>query len=197
MKKENAIDKYLKRLATGCPVPGGGSAAALVGAISVALLSMVVRYMGRKAYAGALSKRIPEIMKFCERSQRRLKSLMREDEKAYSRLSKRGKSCSQKYISRLYKKAAEVPMEVCRILHEGLDMCAGLSAYCKTSIITDLIEAAILMEAGFLSAEANVQVNLGGIKNTAYTRAARSSLSRLRASSVKSKRRVLRQWKPR
>ena len=191
MSYKMTIDRYLDRLAAKSPAPGGGSAAALVGAIGISLLAMAARYTARKTDKGVLYTKLSKILEFAERSRRRLEKLMAEDEAAYLRLSKGLKKRGVKNITRLYKSAAEVPLEVCAILQNGLGKCNELSAYCKTSLVSDLAEAAILLEAGFLAAKFNVEINLGGIKDVVYTRKVRSSLSKSRMSIPKMKRKVL------
>ena len=173
------VDTYLKRLAARSPVPGGGSAAALVGAIGISLLSMVARYTPSKPRGRISDEELKQILRFTSRAQSRLRKLILEDEKAYLNLSRAIKKRKSKGVTQLYKKAANVPMEVCRILEGGLKMCGRLSPYCSKSLTSDLREAAILMEAGFLSAKANVEVNLSGTKSVGYVRKARRSLLKM------------------
>ena len=189
------VEKYLDRLAAKTPIPGGGSAAALAGAIGISLLLMSARYMSGKAGMGTPTAKLHKIIQFAERSQKRLKKLMAEDEIAYLRLSRQLKKRRSENITKLYKKAADVPMEACRVLHEGLKKCEELFPYCKTSIVSDLAEAAILMEAGFLSAKANVDINLKEIKDAQYTKSLRNYLSNLSRSVLNTKNKVLKQWR--
>ena len=177
-----AIGEYLDRLAAKTPAPGGGSAAALVGAIGASLLSMVARYTAKKkALTSAARAKISRISEFAERSSRRLKKLMVEDEKAYSRLSRAlAKKAANK--TRLYKNAAAVPLEACVVIEKALKKCEELSVYRKASIASDLVEAALILEAAFLSAKLNVEINLDGIKDIIYTRKVRKALLRLSTS---------------
>ena len=187
-----ALDRYLDKLAARSPTPGGGSAAALVGAVGMSLVSMVARYTAKEADKGTLCAKLSKISGFTERARRRLKRLMIEDEKAYLQLSRRLKRRGAKDIRGLfYKNAAEVPLEVCATLQEGLKRCEELSVYCKASLASDLAEAVLLLEAAFLSAKFNVDINLGGIKDVAYTRRVRRFLTKQRISVLRRKRKVL------
>lgn len=179
------IGEYLDRLAAQTPAPGGGSAAALVGAIGASLLSMVARYTAKKKIlTSTVRAKISRISEFAERSSRRLKKLMVEDEKAYSRLSR---VLAKKAVNktRLYKNASAVPLEACVVIEKTLKKCEELSVHCKASIASDLVEAALILEAAFLSAKLNVEINLDGIKDIIYTRKVRKALSRLSASVPK------------
>ena len=51
MITQSSIDEFLERLASGDPTPGGGSAAAIMGAMGAALVSMVCSVsIGKKGY---------------------------------------------------------------------------------------------------------------------------------------------------
>ncbi len=173
------IDKYLNRLAAKSPVPGGGSAAALVGAIGISLLSMVARYAEKRAGSRKLRSKISEILRFAERSSRRLRKLMREDESAYLMLWRQLKKKDSKGLSRLYKGATAPPLEICAILQEGIKKCEALSRHSSKFLASDLLEAGLLMKAGFSSAKVHVDINLGGISDSVYTKKVRKSLLKL------------------
>ena len=191
------ISAYLKKLSAETPAPGGGSAAALVGAVGASLLSMVARYTARGAGRRALAVRSRNIARFAESSQRRLRRLMAEDEKAYLRLVKKRQKLSVKNAEKLYKKAAEVPMKVCGTISAGLEKCEELSDHCRIFLLSDLAEAAILMEAAFLSAKANVDINLLSIKDAGYKKKTRKRLLKYKNSVLKAKRKVLKRWQRR
>jgi len=156
---------------------------------------MVARYTAGRAGRRGTAERLKNIARFAESSQRRLKKLMAKDEKAYLRLVKRRKKSSAGETEKLYKKAAEVPMEVCGILNAGLKKCAELSAYCSMSLMSDLAEAAILMESAFLSAKANVDINLRSIKDARYTKKTRKTLLRLGKSVLRARQKAVKQWR--
>ena len=185
------IDKYLDKLAAKTPVPGGGSAAALIGAVGMALLSMTAMYTSKRA--GSRSN-IPEIVKFAGRSRRRLLKLMRRDEEAYLKLSKAMKGRGEEGITRLYRNATLVPLEISTILEEGIKRCGRLSPHCRRCLATDIVEAVLFLEAGFLSAKLNAEINLGGIKDEACARKVRLSLSRRKNSIKNIKKRILKKW---
>lgn len=175
-------------------MPGGGSAAALIGAVGFSLLSMVVRYTLKKNNKGVSYVKLSRILRFTERSRYRLRKLISKDESAYLRLSKAIKSRGVKNITALYKSAAEVPLEVSAILRQGLRRCEELCPYCKATLASDLVEAALLLEAGFLSAKLNVEANLGGIKDKTYTKKIRSSLLSQKIATQKAKKRIIKKW---
>ena len=81
------LDGFLQDLASARPVPGGGSASALAGAIAAALVEMVCRLtIGKKAYA-AVEPRMNEILAEAGRLQGELQRLVDEDAAAYAKVS--------------------------------------------------------------------------------------------------------------
>ena len=185
------IDSYLDKLAARSPVPGGGSAAALTGAIGISLLSMVARYIAKKSKRTTIYRKLTKILEFTEYSRRHLRKLMREDEAAYLKLSEAIKKRGTKDISKFYKDAAEVPLEISAILKEGIDKCKELCAYCTTTLASDLAEVSLLLEAGFLSAKLNVEINLIGIKDASYAKQVNNFLLRHKIAISKTKKAIL------
>jgi len=81
------LDGWLDDLAGGAPVPGGGSAAALAGALAAALVAMVARLtIGRKAYAG-VQQRVAEILAEADALRAQLRRLADDDAAAYTKVS--------------------------------------------------------------------------------------------------------------
>src|SRR5206468_2746635 len=81
------LDGWLDELAAGTPAPGGGSAAALAGALAGALVAMVARLtIGRKAYAG-VQQRAAEILAEADALRAQLRRLVDDDAAAYAEVS--------------------------------------------------------------------------------------------------------------
>ncbi|MBL7071205.1 MAG: cyclodeaminase/cyclohydrolase family protein [Candidatus Omnitrophica bacterium] len=185
MSNKILLSEYLDRLAARGPAPGGGSAAALTGCIGMSLLSMAAKYIAGKDK----SRKIKEIIKKTGSSRLRLRRLMDEDEAAFLRLwsdLRRKKSTAGSF-----KAAIRAPLEVCELAAEGLKWCEYLRCRCKTSIACDLVEAAVLLEAGFLSASLNAEINLGGVKDKSYARKVRNTILKQKKSVRKIKADVL------
>ena len=82
-----SLDGWIDELASAAPVPGGGSASALAGALAAALIEMVCRLtIGRKAYA-AVEPQIREILSEAIRLRADLRRLVDEDAAAYAKVS--------------------------------------------------------------------------------------------------------------
>ena len=70
------LDDWVEQLASGTPAPGGGSAAALAGALAAALVAMVARLtIGKQAYAG-VAARVQEILTVAESCRQQLRRLI-------------------------------------------------------------------------------------------------------------------------
>lgn len=192
MSRNITIAKYLDKLAARSPVPGGGSAAALTGALGISLLSMAARFMLKREKKRAARKKLAGILKFSEKTRRRLAMLMGKDEAAYLRLSEAIKKRSAKDAAGLYKDAAEIPLEVLTLLESAFGRCGELCLHCRTSIISDLALGALLIEAGFYSAKVNVEINARGIKDSTYVRKINGVLLKRKSAVVKRKKKIAR-----
>src|SRR2546423_12618550 len=87
MDLEKPLQNYLDELASSQPTPGGGSAAALSGAMAAALASMVVRLTLGKADYASVQQEMEILLHHTEKLRLRFQQLMQEDIEAYGRLS--------------------------------------------------------------------------------------------------------------
>jgi glutamate formiminotransferase/formiminotetrahydrofolate cyclodeaminase len=84
---KKTIKSFLDELASSAPAPGGGSVAALSGALGAALISMVSNLtIGKEKYAGVQDE-ITALLKKSESLRNKLADLLEEDVTVYTRLS--------------------------------------------------------------------------------------------------------------
>src|SRR5258708_9243399 len=83
MVTQSSVEKFLDDLASGHPTPGGGSAAAIMGAMGAALVSMVCNVtIGKKGYE-AVEAEMKAVREEPERVRRRLTAMVAEDIAAF------------------------------------------------------------------------------------------------------------------
>ena len=136
--KNHTLKEYLDVLSKKTPVPGGGSAAALVAAAGVALLSMVASYSKGKCRTKAVENKIKKIHQQTEAMRKRLLELVDLDAKAYEKVVKaRKKPASAR--KKALKEAGRVPLEVCRLCYKAV----GLASYLAKNGNKNLIDGGI------------------------------------------------------
>ena len=69
-----------------------------------------------------------------------------------------------------------VPLEVCEKTHEAMKLCMPLAKKGNINLITDVGDAAIMLEAAFQSAILNVEINLKAITDEKFVRGVREKL---------------------
>src|SRR5579872_6733601 len=80
---DQSIERFLDELASGHPTPGGGSAAAIMGAMGAALVSMVCNVtIGKKGYEGVEGE-MRAVLHEAEKVRRRLMSMVADDIAAF------------------------------------------------------------------------------------------------------------------
>ena len=168
MYGKKTINEYLKELASRSPVPGGGSAAALVGATGAALLSKVANFtIGKEKYRG-VEDQMKDILNCAEALRGEFMKLCWDDAKAYEKLSKVFKMPKSekrsKKLQGILKKAMQVPFEVCQTVDKAFRLCLPLCRKGNKNLITDVGDAALMLDCAFGSALLNVEINLKNIK---------------------------------
>ena len=169
---EKNIDKFLAELASSAPTPGGGGAAALCGALGIALGNMVGNLtLGKKKYAD-VQEDIAELNAKAEALRAGFVALVDADAEAFAPLSRaygipKDDPSRDEIMEPALLKAAEAPLEIMRKCAEALDLISGYAAKGSALAISDAGCAAALCGAAMESAALNVKINTKSMKNRA------------------------------
>lgn len=170
------LDDFLAMLASDLPAPGGGTAAAVSGAMGAALVEMVAALtLGKEKFADVHAAVRP-IAEAAAAARRELLDLAQEDASAFEavlaarRLPKESddeKAARSQAIALSNQAATEVPMRTARAAARLLETLPDLVAKGNPNAASDAGTAALLLEAATEGALLNVGINLGGVKDPA------------------------------
>ena len=172
---EYTCERFVDILSTKAPVPGGGGASALVGALGTALGNMVGSLtVGKKKYANVEA----DIIKLKEKAdilQKEFLYLIEEDARVFEPLSKAygmpinteeekvEKAC---IMESLLKEACSVPMEIMRKCCEAIDIIEKFAEIGSTIALSDAGVGVTFCKAALLGASLNVYVNTKVMRNS-------------------------------
>lgn len=166
---ELTLAEFSEKLASGEPVPGGGSASAIAGSFAASLLAMVARLSLDRPKYEAYQSSIRHALEVADDTRRRLLKLADADARAYSHFSramKLPKETAEQQQERTdatrqaAREAAEVPLQVARACAALLDEIEVLAGRSNVNAASDLDVAARLAAAAARGAAVNVLVNL-------------------------------------
>lgn len=169
---EKNIDKFLAELASSAPTPGGGGAAALCGALGIALGNMVGNLtLGKKKYAD-VQEDIQALNAEAEALRADFAALIDADAEAFAPLSRaysipKDAPGRDEIMESALLRAAEPPIEIMRKCAEALDVIADYAAKGSALAISDAGCAAALCGAALQAAALNVRINTKSMKNRA------------------------------
>jgi len=162
------LNDFVSQLSTKAPVPGGGGASALVGAIGSALGCMVGSLtVGKKKYA-AVEDDIKALMEKSLALQADLMTLIDKDAEAFEPLSKayglpsgteEEKARKAEVMAVVLKDACEVPMEIMRCCCKAIELIEEYAAKGSVIAISDAGVGATLCASALQGASLNVFIN--------------------------------------
>jgi formiminotetrahydrofolate cyclodeaminase len=180
------LSDYLDRLASDLPAPGGGSAAALVGALAAALGSMVANFtVGREKFA-AVDADMRAALASLEVARAAMTDLAQADMTAYEgvkaayRLAK-DDPARPAAIQDALKHSASVPMKVLAHAATIARLLGSLAANGNPNLISDVGVAAVFADAAAAAAHLNVDVNLALIDDADFVDHASADASAFRS----------------
>jgi formiminotetrahydrofolate cyclodeaminase len=163
---------FIELVASKAPAPGGGSVAALSGALGAALLVMVVNLtVGKKNYA-AVSARFTELCDTLEDLRARLTVCIDEDTNAFNRLrmasklperDETEKAAKEKEQAAASGEAVRVPESTMKLCLAALEHAPEIADKGNANCVSDAGTGAEMLLAGLEGAAANVLINLSGM----------------------------------
>jgi formiminotetrahydrofolate cyclodeaminase len=187
---QRPVETFLTELASAAPTPGGGSAAAIIGAMGAALLSMVCNVtLGKKGLA-AVEPDMKAVLDESERLRARLTAMVAEDIAAFDglmaayRLPKSDddeKSRRATAIQLNLHAATETPLACARACAEVVMLARRAAEKGFTGVISDAGVGVLAANCALRSAALNVYINAPSLKDRAYAEAATGELETLLA----------------
>ncbi len=172
-----SVDDFLAAVAADSPAPGGGSVAALAGALGGALIAMVARLtLGRERYV-AYDAEMRAALPQAEALRQTLTGLMDADAAAYSAVTAAYKLPRETDAQRVERTAAiqaalriatDVPLAVAAACVDVLELAVQLAAHGNRSAASDAAVAALMAYAGLQAAVRNVRSNVGSLRDESF-----------------------------
>ena len=197
---DKKVSEFLEDLGSRSPVPGGGSAAALVGALGSSLLSMVAHFtLGKKGYE-RVGKEMKRFLFESYRLRERLGRLVEEDIERYlevtrsQRLAKflTKKESKRKVREGALRKALASSLAICKASHRGLLLSSQLVQKGNQSLSSDAKIASLFFFASFHAAYLTSEANAHSLDKRVLQKT-RKILSPLKASAEREIKGILRQ----
>ena len=174
MIKEQKIDEFLEALSSRQPVPGGGGASALSGALASALGLMVGNLtVGKKKYAD-VEEEVQGMMRRLEQLQKDMASLADLDAKVFAPLAaayglpsgtEEERAHKEQVMEKNLLAASLVPMEIMEKAYEMLELLAGLEQKGSVMAVSDVGVAVQFARTALTGAVMNVYINTKSMKN--------------------------------
>jgi len=165
--------EFIEALASKSSVPGGGGASALVGAVGMALGSMVGSLtVGKKKYADVETD-IIAVMEKASNLQSELLRLVDEDAVVFEPLSKaygipKEDPNRAQVMEEALKLACSVPLDIMRACASSIDLHAEFAAKGSALAISDVGVGVVFCKAALIGASLNVFINTKAMADRAY-----------------------------
>ena len=174
---EMQVAQFVDVMASDAPAPGGGSAAALEGALGAALTAMVCALtVGKKKYADVQELAV-ESQKKAEDLKARFVDVMDRDTEAFNAVSAvfampkdtdEQKAARKAAMQEALKGCTKTPFEMMQLACETLELTRSLVGRLNASAASDLGCSALALRAAIQGAWLNVLINISGINDEAF-----------------------------
>ncbi len=184
---DRTISSYLDSAAARTPAPGGGSVAALSGALGAAMASMPAHFtLGKRGYE-QVQDEVKKILEESEKARKKLAELAEEDIAAYRKVSEaykmpgeteEQKQIKKERIAKAAEEAMKVPFETARQCCSVIKTLGRLAETGNKNLISDVGVSAYLLDAALNCARLNVEINLKDMTDESFKKKKRELLNR-------------------
>jgi formiminotetrahydrofolate cyclodeaminase len=174
---DKSVSQFLDELASNSPAPGGGSVAALAGALGAALTSMVCNLtFGKKKYVD-VQEELKGVLEQSESIRKELTQLIDKDTEAFNSVmaafglpkgSEAEQAARSAAIQEATKGATMIPLSVMLACEKALALSKTVAQKGNKNSASDAGVAALMLQAGCAGAALNVRINLGGINDAGF-----------------------------
>ena len=185
MFKEQQLQIFLDQLASSASTPGGGSAAAIMGAMGAALVSMVANLtVGKKKYE-EVEEEMQGFLEQSEALRERLTGMIQADVDVFdqvmaaygmARETEEEKARRSQTIQAALKEATDVPLACAQLCADVIELCRPVAEKGNLNVISDAGVAVLAAHAALRSAALNVYINIGGIRDAEFVNDRRAKL---------------------
>ena len=188
MIKDDTVEAFLDALASQSATPGGGSAAAIMGAMGAALVAMVCNLtIGKKNYV-AVEEDLKNVRERAEVLRQRLTAMINDDVQVFdkvmgayamSRETDLDIAVRAEAIQAALKEATLVPLACARACGEVMELSKLVAESGNLNVISDAGVAVLAAHAALRSAALNVYINAGNIKDKNFVDAKLAELEQI------------------
>lgn len=177
MLTKKTIDEFLNDLASSSPAPGGGSVAALSGALGAALTSMVANLtIGKKKYID-VEPNMKKVVREAEDLRVKFASLVEKDTQAFNKVmeafglpkeTEDQKALRSAAIDEATREATLIPLEVMKHCIDCLALAREVASKGNRNSISDAGVSGLMLHAACEGGALNVKINLNTIRDTDF-----------------------------
>ncbi|SHM21008.1 Formimidoyltetrahydrofolate cyclodeaminase [Caldanaerovirga acetigignens] len=174
---KSSLEDFVEVLSSKDPVPGGGGAAGLAGALGSALGGMVCNLtIGKEKYKD-VEPEITDILEKLKDLQRKLLLLVDEDAEVFKEVAaayklpkntEEEKQRKKEALNKALKNACQVPLKIMEYSLEALKLQRRLAKIGSKMAISDVGVGALLLKAAVHGGKLNVLINLGGLDDKEF-----------------------------
>jgi ABC-2 type transport system ATP-binding protein len=185
---QETVEGFLERLGSDAPTPGGGTGAAVTGAMGAALVRMLAlltvgrpKYREHEALMQAIAEQAGE-------EQRTLLALATEDATVYDRVSAayrmpketdEQRSARSKAIQEALRGAIDVPLRVMERCAEVISLAKNAVPRGNRNAVSDGAAGAELARSALKVASYNVKINLAAVEDATYAKFTRTRVDEM------------------